>query len=300
MCLAAIWLLAVPAAARAAESPSFKYAGTGTGPAQTDLRYAAWSFEGSAVVLDTTTGSRTFVRAPERCAFAALGAGRLLWDCGYRDGAHRARVQQIATGAVIEVSMHEGDFGTHPDSVGSDWIHSTTSGNHYSNHSVWSRIDGTAQRHEVDRGGEREIEDLSDPALVRPLCAPLARERDPDYDDELNGGTGPFFPYQYEPPFGLRNRGSQILLSRCGHTGSRILERRGGSAQLLAGWVSWVRGWQVRGYFPARKRKAVWDVDAFDPATQLGFEARHTKRYVVVSSLARGENRWQVAFARVR
>lgn len=296
-------LAAVPAAAAAPDPIEFTKLADATGPVQTDIRYAAWPTADGVVVLDTRTGGLSQHQPPTPlCRYRALGAAQLLWECGYddwRDWPPRARVEHIPSRSIRTFEVR---YGEQLDSIGRHWVHGLASDNHYSGVSHWVNIATSKTSSSSQRMARREVEDLDEPGLYRKLCAPLARDPSPYYEDTGTQRNGnPYLPYAYEPPYGLRHNGGQLTVDRCGSSDLVYLDGRARSSQLLGGWVTWVRGQRVNAFFPGRRQRFSWRFDQRDAATESKLFAAHTRSHVFVSTSPRAQpGTWRVFRARVR
>jgi hypothetical protein len=237
-------------------------------------RYAAFEpVEGTTRVIDTVTATTSDRPDPAGCAggLVGIGSGELLYacappgclspalappsgglvtiDCPTPATSNYARVlhavEEIDGGTLhVAVGSNQilpGTGGEYPsfDEVGSQWLSSPFSGLHvdltlYLNWHTGAQLTDGAQ----PASAARSAVDLDAPHLLRPLCAPLRRVRQPDAYPQQ---TSTFAPFGYSPPFGASlGPSGRLGLGRCGSTRTATL-RGGGIAQfqLAGGAISW-------------------------------------------------------------
>ena len=241
---AALLMLAAPASA--AHGP-YKVESATRGRTLADGdRYAAWVNSGAVRVLDEHTQTTTGIPLPAECRPpGAIGAGTLATICG-----REVRVLDIATRTWATVPATQTLTGLFSaDSVdvmaiGSVWIELFVEvGYHAPAFPAWVER-ATGRVISEDPGNLRQYANLDAPALWAPLCDPLRRWRDPDYDEIEAYGS----PYVSPTVVGDRaleyTRDERLYLRRCGSSRRTIVTRsRTWHLVRFAGTrVSWIDG----------------------------------------------------------
>jgi hypothetical protein len=237
-----VLLLAAPPA-RAAIGPYAVESSTAGETLADGDRYASWVHDGVVRVLDEQTGTTASFPLPAECRVpGAIGDGHVATVCG-----KEFRLLDLATGAWTTVPSTDASTGLfNADSVGVDglgkaWIAVTVEvGYHAPTGPAWIER-ATGKVVGDDPGDLREQADLDAPALWAPLCAPLKRRKNPDYDAFEQYGS----PYTGPTVVGTRAidvaKGA-LVLRRCGSSKTRVITR---SRDWESGWlggarVSWV------------------------------------------------------------
>ena len=301
--IAALATLATAAPAVAAPLRSLVVARS---PAFTDgERVAAFQIgDRSAAVLDDR-GPRRTVLAPVECArphLVAAGDGLLLWDC--RPGTleiaggaqvHDLRVQRWRVGRSApvagqsEIPIGAGGALTTFDAVGGRWISGLHSGNRIVDRVF---VDWRTGRHVFANAVDAPslTFSLGAPALLTPVCRPLARRRTDAYDGPVHA------PFAYDPPWGITATGERLLVMRCGGRTTSRRTREGTHHQLGGGVLSWTWGDRVRVERLESGRTWSWPEP---PRARAG----HTARTLYASSIVPGSpwptERWRIRTARI-
>ena len=236
----AVAALILPATASARRLNPISLGGV-TGSVQTDGRYAVWVRGAVVRVYDTTTGQkRDFTQSgcPGSFEKVVIGGGRLMFVCSPGDV---AEVVDIATGASTPL-MHQSDdpVGIFDfEAVGSEWVRGAASGYHYSGVDSFTALPGNTVP-ATGRGRDKAgyIADLDELELWRRLCAPLAREPNPDNDGVEVADM--FLPFLSRGSYGLTESRKGLLLERCGSRRRVVLSRAATSFDLRPAMVAWV------------------------------------------------------------
>jgi hypothetical protein len=247
--VAALALIAPAAAsARRLNPTSF---GSVEGSAVTDGRYAAWGKGGSVFrVYDSTTGqTRDFTAdiGALGCDPAvwgpltlAIGGGKLMFVCS---SGEKAEVVDIATAAtqMPQSGVDSNSAGLFRfRSVGAYWTRGVEDGYHYSGIDSFVPLSSEAKQAGTHWDDPTFVADLDTPELWRPLCQPLAREPNPDYDVSYDINGMPFLPFQYRGSYGLTDSKKGLVLKRCGSTRRVRLAKAATSFDLRPSMVAWV------------------------------------------------------------
>jgi hypothetical protein len=251
--LAAALAAAVPAvlpSASAAARLSLRFHPFATARTQAvsdGVRYLAFARRAGVVeIVDSSTGARFDVTVPEGSCWApeAVGGGMVVTQCNawfdprteLVDISHR-RAFVPAGLANLDAAFPSVD-GFLFDRVGSSWISGLAEAYHDVNRFYLNWRTGEI-RYPV--GDAAVAPDLDSPQLMVPLCSPLVRARNPDYDDPYSNPNWPFDEdLQYEPPFYLQGVGERVVLRQCGCCAAKRIGRSAQSPQLGAGIVSWL------------------------------------------------------------
>jgi hypothetical protein len=185
-------------------------------------RFAAWDADGVVHVLDDD-GTPRDVAIPDGCRFAAVGGGRLLFDCS--DGrVARAQVVDLATGAAValpdrseaEIGATLGEFAY--DGIGTHWARIRAAGYHWVAWTYVPLAGGPTRRYsQVDMDptpATRRLPDLDDPALTTTMCRPMRVPWASPEDGrraQLLAGTLLLDRYDAWP-----RPGQKLTLQRCG------------------------------------------------------------------------------------
>jgi hypothetical protein len=299
--VAALLAVAAPATAHAAAAVEVETATEGQTLSDGD-RFAAWTHDGAVRVLDETTQATASFPLPAGChAPAAIGDGRLAADCGEQldllDIASATWSAVPATRALRSV-LDADSFGI--DAVGRVWIAVTVAtGYHGPVYPAWIER-ATGRVVTDDLGDVNTHADLDAPGLWAPLCAPLHRRRDPDYDP-LEPYGSPFL----EPTMAGRRgidvaHSGALVMRRCGTRKARVItrSRTWGRAWIGASRVSWIdqrgipalegdpRGHgRVRTYDAVTGRVRSWPVPG---AVNPNLHVVHTRRHVFIDKRSTG------------
>jgi hypothetical protein len=225
--------------------------------------------EGPADVFDVATGRHTSVVPPAGCAFQAVGADSLLFQCG---NFGPARTFELGTGATGELPALRG-LPASADSVmytaiGRRWAQGFVGGYHYSYPVFVDRR--TGRQVKPDFKDRTRLPDLSSPHLMTRLCRPIRTPLTPfdPYVGEI--GPGPITVHGRSavsirsPRRGLSAQ--HVVLSHCGRR-SRVLRscgnrRYGSCAQPLLDdrIVAWIHTYDPPG-------RSVWTLNVLSRRT---------------------------------
>jgi len=242
--LIAAALAAAPASA--AQGPYKVESATGGTTLADGDRYAAWVHNGAVRVLDEQTRTTTSLPLPAECrAPGALGARAIATICG-----REVRVLDIATrtwGPVPATETLNSLFSADSvdvTAIGSVWIELFVEvGYHAPAFPAWVER-ATGRVVSEDPGNLRQYASLDAPALWAPLCDPIRRRRNPDYDEFEAFGS----PYVSPTVIGNRaleyGRDERLYLRRCGSARrTRVSRSRTWHLVWFGGTrVSWVDG----------------------------------------------------------
>lgn len=206
-------------------------------------RYAAWVRGPQIRVLDEQTGKVASFPIPAGCrAPSALGAGVVATICG-----KEFRTMDVATGAWTTLPATESAASLFfADSVGvtavgAAWIEVWVEvGYHAPAFNGWiNRATGVETN--LDRGDLSRHVDLDAAELWTPLCAPLRRFKDPDWDSEAQYGS-PYIAPLVAGTRALEVRRGDLVMRRCGSSRVRVITRSPDwdVPYLAAGRVSWI------------------------------------------------------------
>jgi hypothetical protein len=239
-------------------------------PLYTDGARWAW-FEPSTGVtrtIDTRTGRHVDRADPEGCdRLEVAESGELLYACmpvgcpapvddsgclikvriGHEYVDRRYVVEDAATGARHPVvgadRLPTLGYGSGLQAIGRQWAQGASGAYHASEVYFLNWHTGRLVQREP-RSAARDYENLNSPALLRPLCAPLARRPNEDFFGE----GGPFNAVAYGKPFLAEGRSASVghayQLRRCGGGRREDLPAGGYVAfdQIGGGILSWVDG----------------------------------------------------------
>jgi hypothetical protein len=212
--------------------------------------------EGPADVFDVATGRHTSVSPPAGCAFQAVGAGSLLFQCG---NFGPARTFDLDTGATGELPALRG-VPASADSVvytaiGRRWGQGFVGGYHYSYPVFVNRA--TGRQVKPDFKDRTRLPDLSSPHLMTRLCRPIRTPLTPYDPYQADPRPGPITVYGRSavsirsPRRGVSAK--HVVLSHCGRR-SRVLRscgnrRYGSCAQPLLDdrIAAWIRQYYSHG-----------------------------------------------------
>jgi hypothetical protein len=252
--LASVVLLAAPAVA--AGDPFLPFADGAASPAIGDgERFAAFMSDPRTVhVMDR--GFESDVPVPSSCAdpvvLEDVGGGQALVNCGDRGvvGAEGdPLLLDLVTGAWHEPpgarrllhQIRSGDESASFSEVGEHWLGGEANGYH-SYGALW--LAWRTGVFEDDEGDAGQMPDLDAPGLFVPLCRPLVRATEHEYDQT---GDGPrFVRFPYEPPFAYVG----LAVRRCGSRRRTLIDMAGHGVQVGGGLVTWLRDDTVRAYAP--------------------------------------------------
>lgn len=271
--------LALASDAGAATKPSFTFVGdTSWRALQSDARHAAFERpDGTVTVYDAVT-NRFSSHAPPQpgCPFQDVGGGKLLWSCGTYT--LRVITKKLRTGQVKSLDVRAGEIGGAVSQVGTYWAGGTAYDHRGGVHDVWwSLADGSARD---GSGNAREVEDLNEPALIRPLCSPLRRRDNPDADYYFDYAL--YRPYSYDGRYGLTWNGAWEV-DECGRRGTRDLPEGAVGVTLVGGRLGWVQGAKVAVRDLRTGRTLRWGLAGIDPEAKVA-AVRVTRKKVFVTT----------------
>jgi hypothetical protein len=251
-------------------------------------RYAAWVHAGAVRVLDEQTGTTASFPLPADCRPPnAIGAGVIATTCG-----RAFRLLDLATGVWTTVPATETSTGlfnadaVSVDGVGAAWIAVTVEiGYHAPTFPTW--IDrATGKVAGDDPGDLHRSADLDAAELWAPLCAPLTRRKNPDYDPNEQ------YDWPYTGPTVIATRAIDVakgalVMRRCGSSRTRVITR---SRTWEDAWfggarVSWLDRRRLRTFDATRGRVRSWQV----PGTMNAYlTVTHTRRHIFLDKSANG------------
>ena len=197
------------------------------GPLADGDRWVAWDDPSRprTTVRDDVRGRTRSVERPPGCSSVLIGGGNLLWACrgddvvlDLRSGARRA------VPAPPEPPPYGGSYGY--ARIGRRWLERSffdyhVEGTlHYVDLQTGERRDGPSGRPSPDdvAASPREVVDLDEPDLASPLCRPLSRRRQDDFEV-----TPSFLPYFFDGRMGAEVGYQRIAIQRCGERRRRVL-----------------------------------------------------------------------------
>jgi hypothetical protein len=307
--LFAAWL--VPAAQAAA--PPFRPIGTGYSQMYADgLRFAftlaaplEWESPLRVRVFDMLRDTSHDLALPARCGFADFASGQLLQSCpveapsGEPPRPDQPVVTDLASGTERRPDVSHIPAAQSSTShvyffrVGTRWLAGARSGDH-SYDLFYLEID-TSRVVNGAPARARQTIDLDRRSLVRDLCRPLTRRRNPGYGESMQ--TSPldrdrWLPYVFDRPFGLA-QAAPWRLGRCGSRRSVTICRgdRCFDVQLGGGIVTWRRVDRLGrstlyAYDAPRRRRWQWGPFPADGSVRL---ISHAGRWVFLSVGGEGE-----------
>ncbi len=203
-------------------------------------RYAAWVHGANVRVLDEETRTTASVPMPADCRTPdALGDGQLAFVCG-------KELRLLDVGRLTWSTVPVGADLFNADSVsvtavGRAWVEVTVDlGYHSPVYPAW--IERATGRVVADDPGDlSQYPDLDAPELFAPLCAPLRRRRNPEWDEEEQYGPRWIAP-DIHGRRALDLSHGALVLRRCGSSRTTVVTRsRDWDVAYFAGdRVSWI------------------------------------------------------------
>jgi hypothetical protein len=259
-------------------------------------RYAAWPAGATTVrVLDERTGGvRTITTDARECAPPVLGSGLMVQGCagvpGYDPRHWLPVLHDLRSGAALPVAGIDRMPGLQDDrdeflvyrGIGRRWLAVHTDGYHWARELLLDWRTGTLRDDPSDR--RRSVLDPDRTDATRPLCAPLARMREPI--DDTFGEFPDFLPFAFVRPYGVDPGREPLRLQRCGGGPGRRLDRcfhfcR--SVQLSRSAVTWGSGALsdplVHAFMLRTGRRRAWRV----PGSVEHLYVVHTSRRLYVT-----------------
>ncbi len=231
--------------------------GSAIGQVETDgVRYAAYESDTQTTrVIDTQSRTSFDVGTPPGCAntnagaygLVSVGGGQLLWKCSdFTAMLLDLETRSLHAPAPIAGPSFLGYFEA--ARVGAYWVEL------WHEDSIARRSLSYAANWRTGAmvwvpGSKTRAVDLDSPDLTVRMCDPLRRSI---LESGLGGETPRQYDrYDYEPPYGMRMRDSNLVLERCGKR--RKVLARGGlfDFQLAGGVATWTAGKFFNAYVPS-------------------------------------------------
>lgn len=213
--------------------------------------------------------------------FEALGGGVMLWSCPSAPFYQKTYLTSTATGPVPMKGSLGGDHNFVSE-VGLHWLQGEASGYHWSTEVFVNLETGEVTGDRPSAASARQVLDLDDPNLRRPLCSPMTRRRDRVTLEDIYDAGPTYTTFRYEPPLGVTLGGSysnRLLLLRCGKRKPHVLSRCTNDyegclmPQLspnVITWSTWGKRARYHAYLLACGRRIAWDQREIDPARTDG------------------------------
>ena len=292
-------------------------AATGPVPAETSTRggtltdgdrYAVWVRDGVIRVLDEETRTVSAVAPPEGCNAPdpqngprgpdSVGDGQLAFTCAMTKEFRLFDLESRTWRTVPSTERNRGLYSAdsvHAGSVGRHWIVVSYDTGYHGN-VYWVGVNRATGEVNADEPSDLGVHmDADSPELWTPLCRPLRRYRDPDWDEYTSYGSPFVAPYVVGQDAIVFPRGKDhLVLRRCGRRARTTITRarHWQGARLASGYVTWLvqdpnaalagerRGRaRIHLYSIASRRRRSWTVPG---AINANTDVAHTRNRIIV------------------